>query len=138
MLMKLGQFISFYRRKKLIRKFYKKLRSDNQFQALLSFQRIKYNLYSNMKFLSYLYYICSSNCQELFKSACIPPQIFFKKDSLNFKRVWNQFPRQKLSYVDWPNFIARLFLLPKLFNKMCSMFYAQTFDDVMIYEFLKS
>ena len=38
----------------------------------------------------------------------------------------------------WPNFINRLRLLPKLFNKMCFMFYAWTYDDVMRIEYLKN
>ena len=33
--------------------------------------------------------------------------------------------------INWPNFINRLSLLPKLFSKMYFLFYAQAFDDVM-------
>ena len=32
---------------------------------------------------------------------------------------------------NWPNFISRPCLLPKLFSKMYFLFYAQAFDDVM-------
>ena len=39
--------------------------------------------------------------------------------------------------ITWPNFINRLCLLPKLFNKMYFLFYAQAFDDVMKFENLK-
>ena len=41
-------------------------------------------------------------------------------------------------YIHWPNFIARLCLLPKLFSKMCFMFHALAFDDAMTFEYLKS
>ena len=37
-----------------------------------------------------------------------------------------------------PNLITRLCLLPKLFNNMCFVFHARAFDDVMIFEYLKS
>ena len=39
--------------------------------------------------------------------------------------------------IKWPNFIYRLCLLPKLFSKMYLLFYAQAFDDVMKFEYLK-
>ena len=41
-------------------------------------------------------------------------------------------------YINWPNIITRLCLLPKLFSKMCFMFHAWAFDDVMTFEYLKS
>ena len=41
-------------------------------------------------------------------------------------------------YINWQNFITRLYLLPKLFNKMFSVIYAWAFDDVMTFEYLKS
>ena len=36
------------------------------------------------------------------------------------------------------NFIARLCVVPKLFSKICFVFHAWTFDDVMISKNLKS
>ena len=40
-------------------------------------------------------------------------------------------------YINWPNFIARLCLLLKLFSKMCFVFHAWAFDDVTTFEDLK-
>ena len=40
--------------------------------------------------------------------------------------------------MNWPNFIARLCLLPKLFNNKCFVFHAWVLDDAMIFECLKS
>ena len=39
--------------------------------------------------------------------------------------------------LNWPNFIKRLSLLPKVFSKMYLLFYAQAFDDVIEPEDLK-
>ena len=39
---------------------------------------------------------------------------------------------------NWPNFLNNLCLLPKLFSKKYFLFYAQAFDDVMKFEYLKS
>ena len=36
--------------------------------------------------------------------------------------------------INWPNFINRLFLFPKLFSEMYFLFYALAFDDVMKFE----
>ena len=41
-------------------------------------------------------------------------------------------------YINQPNFITRLCLLPKLFSKMRFVFHAQAFDDAMTFEYLKS
>ena len=38
---------------------------------------------------------------------------------------------------NWPYFITRLCLLPKIFNKMCFVFQALSFDDILISEKLK-
>ena len=54
---------------------------------------------------------------------------FFKKFLINFFLL--QFD------INWANFIYRLCLLPKLFSKMYFLFYAQAFDDVIKFEFLK-
>ena len=40
--------------------------------------------------------------------------------------------------MNWPNFIARLCLLSKIFSKMCLVFCAWAFDDVITFEYLKS
>ena len=40
--------------------------------------------------------------------------------------------------MNYPNFITRLCLLPKLFNNMCFVFHAQAFDGVIKFEYLKS
>ena len=39
--------------------------------------------------------------------------------------------------MNWPNFITRLRLLPKLLTNMCLVFHAWAFDDVMISEYLE-
>ena len=39
--------------------------------------------------------------------------------------------------INWPNFINKLSLPLKLFNKMYFLFYALAFDDVMKFENLK-
>ena len=43
-----------------------------------------------------------------------------------------------LYYINCPNFTTRLSLLPNLFSKMYFVFHAQAFDNVMIFEYLKS
>ena len=40
-------------------------------------------------------------------------------------------------YINWPNFITRLCLLPKLFSEICFVFHAWEFDDVMTFGYLK-
>ena len=40
--------------------------------------------------------------------------------------------------MNWPNFITKLCLLPKLFSKMCFVFRTWAFDDVMTFEYLKN
>ena len=40
--------------------------------------------------------------------------------------------------MNWPNFINRPCLLPKLFRKMYFLFYARAFDDVMKFKNLKN
>ena len=40
-------------------------------------------------------------------------------------------------YINWPKFITRLCLLPKLFSEMCFVFHALSFEDVMAFEYLK-
>ena len=39
--------------------------------------------------------------------------------------------------INWPNFVNRPCLLPKLVSKMYFLFYAEAFDDVMKLENLK-
>ena len=39
--------------------------------------------------------------------------------------------------INWPNYINRPCLLPKLFSKIYFWFYAQAFDDVIKFEHLK-
>ena len=62
-----------------------------------------------------------------------PPQIPFTEDSLKIKMGLELVSRPYFSYnfliknffyINWPNFITRLCLLPKLFNKMCFVLYA--------------
>ena len=36
--------------------------------------------------------------------------------------------------INWPNFINRPYLLPKLFSKMYFLFYAKAFGDIMKFE----
>ena len=39
--------------------------------------------------------------------------------------------------MNWPNFINRLCLLPKLFSEMYFLLYAEAFDDVIKFENLE-
>ena len=41
-------------------------------------------------------------------------------------------------YINWLNSITRMCLLFKLFSKMCFVFHAWAFDEVMKFEYLKS
>ena len=41
-------------------------------------------------------------------------------------------------YINRPNFITKLCLLPKIFIKMCFVFHPEAFDDVMTFEYLTS
>ena len=52
--MKIGQFMSYYKRKKLYQKIQQKLWPDNYLQALLCLQSIMQNLYWKWDFWNYL------------------------------------------------------------------------------------
>ena len=144
LLMKFNQFTSDYKRKNLIQKFHK--------NCHLRLQRITCNLYWRIKFfeVSCLYYICMNKgikrCPnqhaELLK-------FLFREYSLIIKKGLELVSRSHFSYnflikifllyyhINWSNFITRLCLLPQVFSKMCFMFYAWAFHDVM-FEYLKS
>ena len=76
-------------------------------------------------------------------------QILFTEDSLKIKKGLELVSRPHFSYnfliknfilqyyINWPNLITGLCLLPKLFNNMCFVFHAWAFNDVMIFEYLK-
>ena len=87
------------------------------------------------------------NYQNLFESAPVLLRFLFTEDSLKIKMGLELVSRPYFSYnfliknffyINWSNFITRLCLLPKLFNKMCFVLYAQAFDEVIIIEYLKN
>ena len=76
-------------------------------------------------------------------------RFLFKEDSLKIKKVLELVSRPHFSqnfliknvalkyYINWPNFNNRLCLLSKLFSKMCFVFHALAFDDVMTFKYSK-
>ena len=99
---------------------------------------------------SYLYHIFNSKAIKICPNQHVHLLRFlFTEDSLNIKKGLELVSRPHCSqnflinfieqyYINWPNFITRLCLLPKLFSKMCFVFHAGAFDDVMTFEYLKS
>ena len=74
----------------------------------------------------YLYETCNSKAFKISLSQHAGILRFFDKKNI------------LQCYINWPNFITRLCLVPKLFSKMCFVIDAWVFDDVMISEYLKS
>ena len=128
-------------------KILQKLQPENKFQAFLCLQRIKHNFYWKMKLLKQATFIRHvlaklSNADFLI--------FFFRQDFVKIKNDLELVFRPYFSdifliktsflfyYINWPNFITRLCLVPKLFSKMYFVFHAQTFDDIMKFEYLKS
>ena len=120
-------------------------------------QRIKQNLYWKMKPFNQPTYIRYA-LAKLSKFVQISTQSFwdsflqsiFTEYSLEIKKGLELMSRPHFSYflikifllwcyINWPNFMTRLCLLPKLFRKMSFVFHAQAsaFDDAMIFEYLK-
>ena len=80
LVMKSGQFMSYYKRK---------LQPENQFQALLYFQRIKNNLYWKMKLLkqaTYIRYVLAKLSKFFQISTQTYLNSFFTEDSLKIKK----------------------------------------------------
>ena len=140
--MKFGQFMSYYKRKIFIKKFYKNCDLKTSFRLFCVCKELSATPYWKMKFLkqpSHIKYVIT-NDQNLSKSACIPPQIpFYRGFFENLKGLGTSFQAtffikcfdESFSFVIlhgqyyiWPNFITKLCLLSKLFSKMHFMFHA--------------
>ena len=125
LLMKFGQFMSYYKRKTFVKKILQKLRPQNWSHALLCVQRIRYNFCQKMKFLKqaiYIRYVIAKLRPDQLAQLL---RFLFTEDSLEIKKGFafvieffiKNFP---LHYcINWPNFLTRLCLLPKLIIKMC-------------------
>ena len=144
--MKFGQFMS-YSKRNFIKNFYINW-PGNQFHSLLCLQRIKHNFYWKKKFLNYFTYIRHQSKISPNQHAGLLRFLFDKGFVENQKRagtsfqatIFIQFFDKKfyfVMFINWPNFITRWCLLPKLFNKMCFVFHAQARDDVIKFENLK-
>ena len=142
LLMKFGQFMSYYKRKN-IEKFHK-----NCDQTLLCLKKIQQNLFWKIKTFeaSYLYQLCIKTIKMCPNQQTHRLRFLFIESSLKIKKglelvSWPYFSQNfliqnfLLCYINWPNFILSLCLLPKLFSKM---FHVLAFDDIMTFEYLKS
>ena len=97
---------------------------------------------------SFLYQICISKTIKICQNQNTDPFRFpfteyQKGPGTSFLATFfKEFFDKRFSFVilhnRWPNFITRLCLLPKVFSKMCFLFHAEAFDDVLTFEYLKS
>ena len=88
LLMKFGQFMSYYERKNFIKKFCK----NCIFQVLLCLQRIKHNFYWKMKFLkeaTYIRYVIAKLSKYVQINMLTSSDFFLQKILWKWKRVWN-------------------------------------------------
>ena len=126
--------------------------TKNYFQALLCSQRIKHSFYWRMKkFLkqaTYIRYVIPKLSKFVQISMLTSSDSFFTENSFKIKKdlelvsgpyfSHNLLMKNFIFYINWPNFITRWCLVPKLFNKMCFVFHAFALDDIMTFEYLKS
>ena len=133
-----------------IRKFYKNFDLKTS-PGSFCVQRIRHNLCLKMKFLKQATYISTSKSTRISSNQHADfLRFLFTEHSLKTKKVLELVFRPHFSYIflmnffllqcyiNWPNFITRLCLLPKLFSKMCFVFDSWAFDDTMTFEYLKS
>ena len=121
LLVKFGQFMSCYTRRKFYQKILQKMRHESK---VLCLQRIEHNLYWKMKFLKQATQIC-------FRKICPnqhndPLRFRSADDSFKIKKGLELVPRPHFSYnfsINLPSFITRLYFLTKLFSKMCFLFH---------------
>ena len=105
--MKFGQFMSSYKRNNFMKKIPQKLRPGNQFQTLLSLQRINHNLYWKMKLLKQATHI-RHKLAKLSKFVQISTdllRLLFTEDSLKIKKGLEPASRPYFSY----KFLIKIF-----------------------------
>ena len=98
----------------------------------------------------YLYWICNSRLIDISPNQHAGLlRFFFTEDSLKIKKSVELVSRPhfpyiflikifiSIYYINWPNLITRLCLFLKFFSKMCLVFHAWAFDDVITFEYLK-
>ena len=145
--MKFGLFISYYKN-------HTKTETWKLVPDPLCLKTSKHNLFWKMKFLKqatyirYVFMICKAIKIYSNRNAVIL-WFFFTEDSLKIKKGLELLSRSHFSqnflikifllqyYINWPNFITRLCLLPKSFSEICFVFHAWEYDDVMTFEYLK-
>ena len=122
MLTKIGQFMSNSKRNNFIKKFYKNCDLKTTSRSFCVCKELSTTCIGKWNFWS--------NPLNLSKSASWPTQIaFYRGFFQNYKGPGTSFQATILTefidkffflycYIIWPNFINRLCLLPKLFNKM--------------------
>ena len=143
--------MSYSKRNNFIKKFYKNCSKKLVPGPFLLGQNQAQPLFENEIFEGiYLYQVYNS------KAIKISPnqhagllRILFTEDSLKIEKDLKLVSRPQYSqnfsiknfilklYINWPNFTTRLCLLPKFFYKMCFVFHAYAFEDVMTFEYLK-
>ena len=142
--------MSYYKRKNYIKKFHKNCDLKNS-RPICVYKEFSATSIGNGIFeASYLYQIyiskiiktCPNHHTDFLR-------FLFTEDYLKIKIGLELVSRPHFSqnlfikkfllkyYINQPNFITRLCLLPKLISKMCFVFHAQAFDDVMAFEYLK-
>ena len=150
LLMKFGQFMPYYKRKNVMKKFHKYCDLRTSSRSICACKRIKPNLYQKMKLLqqaTYIRYVLA----KLSKFVQISTQTLsdsFLEDSLKIKKglelVFRSYFSQKFlrkevfcnvtstGQISSPDFVY----FPS-YSLKCFMFHAQTFDDVMTFVHLK-
>ena len=111
LLMKFGQFMSYYKRKNFIKRFYKDCGLKTSSRPFLCLQRIKHNFYWKMKFLkqaTYIGYVIAKLSQSVQISKLTDLlRIVFTEDSLKIKKSMELVSRSHFSQ----NFSIKKFIL---------------------------
>ena len=151
-----GQFMSYYKGKDLIKNFLQKLRPENQLQALSCLQRIKHNFYWQMKYLkqtTFIRYVLANLSKFVQISMLNLFSLKIKKDlelvsgshfSQNFliKKLFCDIsltgPISLADCLYFPSSSIICVLCFMLFFVFHAFYvFCVSFDDVMIFEYLK-
>ena len=135
LLMKFGQFMSYYKRKNFMRKFYKNCNQKTSSRPFCVCKELstasigKWNFWRKLVKNSKTIKICQNQHAHLLK-------FLFTDDSLKIEKGLELVSRPHFSltflkknfllqyYINWSNLITRLYLLSKLFKKIGFMFHA--------------
>ena len=135
--MKFGQFLSYYKRIKFIKKLYKNWELKTSSTPLLCLKRSKPNFFWKMKFFKpapYIRYVIAKLSKFIQFDIPASWDSFLQMILWKLKRAWNEFPGLTFGrmfwyiyiflqyYINWPNFITRLCLLSSYSGKFVLCF----------------